>query len=140
MNHHKTDSNDWTAAITRTTVRLGYWTAAWLLTMAVATFGPIFIWQSSKLVSLIAILVNLAIGFGMIAAHKRHLKALDEMHQKIQLEAMGFSLGIGLVVGLAYSNLDLANVIASDAEIASLVLLMGLTYMVGVIAGYRRYR
>jgi hypothetical protein len=140
MNRQKTDSDDWTAAIARTTVRLAYWTAAWLLTMAVATFGPIFIWQSSKLVSLIAILVNLAIGFGMIAANKRHLKSLDEMHQKIQLEVMGLTLGIGLVVGLAYSNLDQANVIASDAEIGSLVLLMGLTYMAGIIAGYRRYR
>lgn len=135
----KTDANDWAATVARNTVRLGYWTAAWVATMALATFGPIFLW-SDRVASLLAVLVNLAIGFGMILAHKRYLKGLDEMQQKIQLEAMGLSLGIGLVVGLAYSNLDAANVITSDAEIGFLVLLMGLTYSAGVIVGCRRYR
>lgn len=135
----KTDANDWAATMARNTVRLGYWTAAWVATMALATFGPTFLW-SDKVASLLAVLVNLAIGFGIILAHKRYLKGLDEMQQKIQLEAMGLSLGIGLVVGLAYSNLDVANVIASDAEIGFLVLLMGLTYSAGVMVGCRRYR
>jgi hypothetical protein len=62
------------------------------------------------------------------------------MQQKIQLEAMGLSIGIGVVVGLAYSNLDLANVIESDAEIGLMVLLMGLTYSAATIAGLWRYR
>ncbi len=90
--------------------------------------------------TILAILVNLGIGFGMIVANKRHLKGLDEMHQKIQLEAMALSLGVGLVVGLGYSNLDVTNVIAFDAEISHLVILMGLTYMAGVFAGLKRYR
>jgi hypothetical protein len=135
----KSDSHDWAAMVARNTVRLGVWTAAWVATMALATFGPIFLWSDGRM-SLLAILVNLAIGFGMIMAHKRYLQGLDEMQQKIQLEAMGVSLGVGLVVGLAYSNLDLANVIASDAEIGVLVLLMGLTYSASAIAGCLRYR
>lgn len=139
MSVSKNDSNDWARRVTRNTVRLGYWSAAWVATMAVAVFGPIFIWQS-KVVSTIAVLVNLVIGFGMIVAHKRFLKGLDEMEQKIQLEAMGLSLGVGLVVGLAYSNLDAANIIAPDAEISILVVLITFTYMAGIIAGYRRYR
>ena len=73
-------------------------------------------------------------------ANKRHLKGLDEMHQKIQLEAMALSLGVGLVVGLAYSNLDVTNIIAFDAEISHLVILMGLTYLAGVVIGLRRFR
>ena len=140
MNDLKTDSDDWAASSAKNTVRLGYWTAAWLLTMAVANFGPRFIWQPNELLTILAILINLAIGFGMIAANKRHLKGLDEMHQKIQLEAMALSLGVGLVVGLGYSNLDVTNVIASDAEISHLVILMGLTYGAGVFAGLRKYR
>ena len=103
-------------------------------------FGPRFIWQFNESLTIIAILINLAIGFGMIVANKHHLKGLDEMHQKIQLEAMALSLGVGLVVGLAYSNLDVTNIIAFDAEISHLVILMGLTYGAGVIAGLRRFR
>lgn len=140
MNNMKTDSNDWAANTARNTLRLGYWTAAWLLTMALAKFGPEFIWQMNTSFTVLAILFNLAIGFGMILANKRHLKGLDELHQKIQLEAMALSLGIGLVVGLAYSNLDVTDVIPFDAEISHLVILMALTYLAGVVGGLRKYR
>ena len=140
MNKLKTGSNDWAASNARNTIRLGYWTAAWVVTMAVANFGPRFIWQFNESLTVIAILINLAIGFGMIVANKHHLKGLDEMHQKIQLEAMALSLGVGLVVGLAYSNLDVTNIITFDAEISHLVILMGLTYLAGVVIGLRRFR
>jgi putative transcriptional regulator len=46
-------------------------------------------------------LVNLAIGLGMIWANVRHLATLDEMIRRIQLEAMAFALGIGVVVAQA---------------------------------------
>jgi len=140
MNNMKTASNDWAANTATNTLRLGYWTAAWLLTMALAKFGPEFIWQMNTSFTVLAILFNLAIGFGMILANKRHLKGLDELHQKIQLEAMALSLGIGLVVGLAYSNLDVTDVIPFDAEISHLVILMALTYLAGVVGGLRKYR
>lgn len=140
MSKLKTNPNDWAANTVKTTRQLGYWTAAWVLTMALANFGPRFIWQFNETLTIIAILLNLALGFGMILANKRHLKGLDEMHQKIQLEAMALSLGIGLVVGLAYSNLDVTNIIAADAEISHLVILMCLTYIFGVFNGLRKYR
>ena len=140
MSKLKTGSNDWAANAARNTTRLGYWTAAWVVTMAVANFGPRFIWQLNESLTIIAILINLAIGFGMIVANKRHLKGLDEMHQKIQLEAMALSLGVGLVVGLAYSNLDVTNIIAFDAEISQLFILMGLTYGAGIFIGLRKFR
>ena len=140
MNKLKTNSSDWAANNSKNTTILGLWTAAWVLTMAVATFGPRFIWEFNDSLTIIAILVNMAIGFGMILANKRHLNGLDELQQKVQLEAMALSLGVGLVVGLAYSNLDIANIIAFDAEISHLVIVMGLTYLAGVILGLRKYR
>jgi len=124
MNQLKDGSSDWATNTVRNTVRLGYWTGAWVLTMALANFGPIFIWQSNKLPTILAILVNIGIGIGMIMANKRHLHGLDEMHQKIQLEAMALSLGVGLVVGLSYSTMDTTNLIGFDAEISHLVILM----------------
>ncbi len=133
-------SSEWEANTVRNTVRLGFWTLAWLVTMAIASFGPKFIWQSNEVVTIAAIVLNIAVGAGMILANKRHLNGLDELQQKIQLDAMALSLGVGLIVGLGYSNLDVANIISADAEISHLVILMGLTYLTGVIAGTRKYR
>ena len=140
MNEFNKESNDWAANTTKNTARLAYWTGAWVVTMAVANFGPRLIWQFNDSLTILAILINLVIGFGMIMANKRHLKGLDEMQQKIQLEAMALSLGVGLVVGLSYSNLDVTNIIAFDAEISHLVILMGLTYLAGIVIGLRRYQ
>ncbi len=136
----KTDSNDWNARSRKNTIRLGYWTGAWLVTMAVAVFGPRLAWQSNELLTILAIAINLGIGFGMILANKHSLRGLDELQQKIQLEAMALSLGVGLVVGLSYSTMDVTNLIAFDAEISHLVILVGLTYGVGVFAGLRKYQ
>ena len=140
MSKQTTQSSDWEANTVRNTIHLGFWTFAWVVTMAIATFGPRFLWNSNEVLTIAAILFNIAIGAGMILANKRHLHGLDEMHQKIQLEAMALSLGVGLILGLGYSNLDVTNVIAFDAEISHLVILMGLTYLAGVIAGTRKYR
>lgn len=136
----RNSGGEWAARSARNTVHLAYWTGAWVLTMALATLGPRFIWHSEARLTLLAILVNLVLGFVMIGANKRHLDGLDEMHQRIQLEAMALSLGVGLVVGLSYSNLDVTNLIPFDAEISHLVVLMGLTYAAGIFAGLRKYR
>ena len=140
MNRTPPAGGSWHANVRRHTVRLAYWTLAWVLTMAIATFGPQFLWSKESALTVVAIAVNLVIGFGMIRANKQHLQSLDEMQQRIHLEAMGITLGVGLVVGLGYSSLDLNDVISGDAEISFLVILMGLTYFVGVVVGTRKYR
>lgn len=123
----------------RNTVRLGLWTGAWLISMAVAVFGPIFLWQS-RAVSLVAILINVALGIGMMVANKGYLDGLDELQRKIQLDAMALALGMGLVLGLGYSAMDIANVIEVDAEISFLVMLIGVIYIIGILIGRRKYQ
>ena len=140
MNNSSTKPSSWAAANKRNTVLLAYWTFAWVATQALAVFGPEFIWQSNKSLTSLALLFNVIVGFGMIMALRRHLKGLDEMQQKIQLNAMGVALGVGLVLGLAYSSLDTTNVIPFDAEISHLVILMSLTYIIGIYAGNRKYQ
>ena len=140
MNDTRPAKSGWEANVERQTVKLGIWTAAWLVSMALANFGPTLLWQTNETITVVAIGINLLIGFGMIAANKNHLRSLDEMQQKIYLEAMGLALGVGLVVGLAYSNLDVTNVIAFDAEISHLVILVALTYLSAVVALNRKYR
>ena len=124
----------------KNTVNLGFWTGAWLLTFAAAVFGPRFVWDSNLTFTLLALILNLFMGGGMILANKRHLKGLDELQQKVQLEAMGLALGVTLVGGLGYSVLDTARIISFDAEISHVIFLTSFTYLAGVYFGLRRYQ
>jgi len=139
MNDSNTDCGGFAARNKKNTLRLGYWTGAWLITMAIAVFGPLLVWQNNALTGA-AIVINVAVGVGMIVANKHHLEGLDELQQKIQLEAMALALGVGLVFGLGYSTMDVTNLISADAEISHLVMLIGLTYGAGVIIGRRKYQ
>jgi len=121
-------------------VHLASWTGAWLATTAAAVFGPEFIWNSDELLTVLAVLLNVGAGIGMIVAYVRHLEAIDEMMRRIQLEAMAISLGVGIVGGIGYSLLDATNLIAFDAEIGHLVALFGLTYMAAILVGLKRRR
>jgi len=140
MNELNPETGNWATNMAKNTARLAVWTGAWVLTMALANYGPKFLWNSNEVLTIIAVLVNLATGAGMILANKRHLRGLDELHQKIQLEAMALSLGVGLVVGLAWSNLDVSDLISADAEISHVVILMALTYLGGIVFGNRKYQ
>lgn len=122
------------------TLQLAYWTALWLVTTAIATFGPIFLWPENKLLTFVAFIVNLGTGVGVIFANIRHLRGLDELQQRIHLNAMGIALGVGVIGGLSYSILDTTNLIAGDAEISVLVMGIAITYLVAVVAGNRYYR
>lgn len=139
MNTEGTKTTQWEANTVRNTRRLAAWTFAWMATLAIASFGPKLVWNFDMAFSAIAVLLNVVVGFGMIVANKNHLRGLDELQQRVQLEAMGLSLGVVLVIGLAYSALDVANVIAFDAEISHLVILMGLTYGIATFLGMRKY-
>lgn len=140
MNQVQSPSRSFRANVRRTTVKLFYWTLAWVLSLAFATFGPRFIWDDAVVVTAAVIALNLLIGVGMIVANKNHLLSLDEMQRNIQLQSLALTLGVGLVAGLAYSTLDITNVVSFDAEISHLVLLMGLTNIVALVALTRKYR
>jgi len=138
MNDPKTVSNEWAASNARNTVRLRYWTAAWVASTAFATFGPRLIWDFATLPTILGALLNLGIGFGMIVVNRRYLKGLDEMQQKIFLEAGALTLGVGLVCGLSYELLNNTKLISFEPQISHLVILMCLTFLAGLIAGHRR--
>lgn len=135
-----TNDSEWGDKVKRNTLNLGIWTGAWLITMAVASFGPKFIWDGNATISLIAILINTGVGIGMIGANMRHVNGLDDLQKKITLEAMAISLGVAVVGGLSYSVLDITNVIRTNAEISHLVFLIGITHMIALFVGKLRYK
>jgi hypothetical protein len=140
MNDSTDGSGGWASKTKKNTVHLGYWTVAWLATTAVAAFGPKLVWNFATLPTVLGVLINIVVGFGMILATRRHLLGLDEMQQKIFLDAGALTLGVGLVCGLSYELLEDIKLITFEPEISHLAILMCLTFMVGMVVGHRKYR
>ena len=140
MNDSTDGPGDWAAKNRKNTAHLGYWTLGWLATTAVAAFGPKLVWDFATLPTVLGVLINVVVGFGMILATRRHLLGLDEMQQRIFLDAGALTLGVGLVCGLSYELLEDIKLITFEPEISHLAILMSLTFMVGMIAGPRKYR
>jgi hypothetical protein len=124
----------------RNTIQLAYWTLSWVATVALVTFGGIFLWEDNLLLSALSIILNIGIGIGMILANRRFLLDSDELEKKIHLEAMSLSLGLSLIFGIAYSMLDQRSVISFHAEISHLVIFMSLSYMASILVMKLRYR
>ena len=80
----KNQNENWAVLNKKNTAHLAYWTIAWTASMALATFGPKFIWEENSALTILAILLNLGLGVGMILPNIRHIKGLDELQQKIQ--------------------------------------------------------
>jgi len=121
------------------TKSLALWTGLWLVTTAIASFGPTLAWNGNVLLTGIAIAISVATGWLMVKANIKHVLAQDEMQQRIALEAMGLTLGMTLIAGIGYSLLDTSNLIHNDAEISVLVIFMGLAYLANLLLAQRRY-
>lgn len=118
---------------------LGLWTWSWVATMALATFGPKFIWNNHIPLTTLAVFINLLNGILMILANRKVFNHYDELERKLHLESLALTLGLSVVVGLTYSLLDQTNLIPFDAEIANLVLFMGVTERITYFINRKRY-
>jgi peptidoglycan/LPS O-acetylase OafA/YrhL len=121
------------------TVKLALWTWSWVATLAIATFGPKFIWDDHQLLTVLSISVNLANGIMMIIANRSLFNIMDELQRKIHTEALAITLGLAVIVGLSFSLLDQTNLISFDAEIGYLVGFIGITYLVALFINRSRY-
>ena len=120
--------------------RLALWTLAWLGTFALASFGPKLLWDSQPVASWAAVAANLAVGIGVIVAHARLLRGIDELQRKIMLEAMAVTLGVGWVGGFAYVVADAADVITRGVDSGVFPTLLAVVYMIAIVVSNFRYR
>jgi hypothetical protein len=118
---------------------LATWTFTWVITMAIASFGPKYIWDHHTFLTPFAIVVNFVNGLLMIIANRDLFNHFDELERKIHLEATGFTLVLSVVAGLSYSLLDTTDLIPFDASIAILVMFMSITNLLAVIINSRRF-
>jgi hypothetical protein len=124
-----------------TTARFALWTIAWLVTLAVARFGPELVWDPQQAAaSWAAVAVNLIVGVGWIVAFARFLQAQDELQRKILQDALTITLGVGWVGGFAYVVADAAGLLANGVSIAVFPALLGVVYAIAVAVGMFRYR
>ena len=140
MNKQTSVINRRDASTAKSGTRVLSWSLAWVLTTALAAFGPKVFWDFHTGLTVFGVLINVGVGFGMIFATKRHLQGLDEMHQKIFRDAAVLSLGVGLVCASSYELLEDIQLITFQPEISHIIILMCLTFLVGMIAGHRKYR
>ncbi len=140
MKKQTSATSHWEANTAKNGTRVKIWTLAWVLTSALAAFGPKVFWDFHTGLTILGVLINVGVGFAMISATKRHLQAMDEMHQKIFRDAAVLSLGVGLVCASSYELLEDIKLITFQPEISHVIILMCLTFLVGMIAGNRKYR
>lgn len=119
---------------------LALWTIGWMLSMALITFGPIYLWNDEKIQTLLAFVLNLGLGIGMIISNRNYINGADELEKKMTFDAMAIALGVGVVGGLSYSALEKSRLINIDADISYLVMLIAITYLIAIVAGKLRYK
>ena len=90
--------------------------------------------------TLMAVVLNVAVGVGMILATKKYVMELDELQQKVYLNALGITVGVGLITGIPFSVMNSYHVIPFKADIGHLVMLMSVTFVVSIVYGTWRYR
>ena len=115
------------------------WTFAWVASIAFLTGGVNSLWDS-LLITKIGLLINLAIGIGMIIANKNLFKTYDELQKKIQFEAMAVTLGLVVVVGLVYEISFDFGVINKEPEFEYLVFFICFSYMTSIIVNSLRFK
>jgi hypothetical protein len=140
MNQLKPQEHGYQSRTRNNVMRLFLWTSAWGGATALMAFGPKFLWNKAVVFTLLAVGLNIAVGVGMILANKNYLAELDDLQRKVQLNAMGITLAIGLIAGVPFSVMDSYHLIPFHADIASLLILMGLTFAVSNLYGTWRYR
>ena len=115
-------------------------TTVWLITMAIAAFGPTLLWDNQTSITLLAIALNLIAGLFVIKSNLQHWKSLDEMLKRVHLHAMGIALGLGIVGGLSFSLLETSDIIQTEFDLSFMVILMALSYLISTIVGMKRLR
>lgn len=115
------------------------WALAWIVSTAVLSAGVNNLWDS-LLLTKIGLLINLALGVGMIIANKNLFKYYDELQKKIHFEAMALTLGLTLVVGLVYEISFDFGVISSEPEFEYLVFFICFSYGASIVINSLRYK
>ena len=110
----------------------------WASSLCVVIFCADYEWFSGIFIVAVAFLVNVIIGLVMVLSYRKLLINLDEMERKIQLDALAISVGVTIVSYAGYSILEKSSVLP-ELKASYLIVLISLSYVVGILSGRLRY-
>ena len=139
MNRKSIKSDETPARSKKNHALIMLWIFVWMATFVAADKAEAYEWYTAGSLSLLAIAINAVIGLTVIVTYMRFLKELDEMQQKIQLNALALAMGIGLVGSVSYSLMVSAGIVAAP-DIAVVIALLGGGYSAGLVIGRARYQ
>ena len=114
------------------------WLIVWVATFVAVDRGAKNEWFASDTISMVAVAINGLIGLAVIITYIKFLKELDEMQQKIQLNALALAMGVGLVGSFSYSLLNTTGHVAQP-DLAIIIMLLSGGYTTGLLIGRARY-
>ena len=135
----KTELGEFEARNANASIRLLLWSIVWVGSLILVDKAILYGWHTSQVISAGGVLLNAALGLCVIWTFLRYLRLMDEMQRKIQLQALAFAMGIGLVGSHSYSLLVTAGFV-TDPEVSDIILLMTGTYVAGLAIGQFRHR
>ena len=115
------------------------WTLAWVVSLGILTAAENSLWDN-KIYTIIGLIINFAVGVGMIIAHKNLFKTYDELQKRIQFETMAITLGLTVIVGLTYEVSFDFGIIGKEPEFENLMMFISLSYIIANIVNSRRFR
>lgn len=136
----KTPESHYQSRTRRSTLKLFAWVAIWVASFALLTFGPIFIWDRAAPITWIACAVTILTGIGAIVAHRDQIRDLDEMLQRVTLEAFGITLGAVIIVGCPYAVVQQNKLVPAGGGIVALMVVISITLLTSMLVGLRRLR
>ena len=114
------------------------WIFIWMATFVAVDKGAGNGWVTSNAMSLAAVALNAFLGLGVLFTYMKFLKELDEMQQKIQLNALALAMGVGLVGTISYTLLVTGGHVAQP-DLAVIIMLLSGGYMAGLLIGRAQY-
>ena len=140
MSQIKAQGRSYQSRVCTSMMRMMGWSVAWLAATALMRFGPLYLWKMDSPLTLVAVALDVAVGIGMVLANRAYLESLDELQQKVYLNALAITAGVALIAGVPFTVMGLYHVISFHAEIWHLLMLMGLTFLLSTLYGTWRYR
>jgi hypothetical protein len=115
------------------------WSLAWAGSLVLVDKAVLYDWYTSPYISMLGVIINAALGLGVVRVFVRNLGCMDELQRKIQLDSLAIAMGVGLVGSFSYSLLTTTGFI-TEPEITDITLLLCLTYMASVVTLHYRYK
>ena len=115
------------------------WTLAWVVSLGILTAAENSLWDN-KIYTIIGLIINFAVGVGMIIAYKNLFKTYDELQKRIQFETMAITLGLTVIVGLTYEVSFDFGIIGKEPEFEYLVFFICFSYMSSIVINSLRYK